>query len=143
MRYKSLGISCLLSLMISFPAWAKSYEVKPGDNLWNIASRYTEGKVTTHQMIAAIHDLNSNKLGSSLDNIYAGMKLEIPSIEMASEAQSAKATNLLAGNPGVSSVDTAQAEAILLKINNIESEIHQVMSDIESSKAAFESGLNN
>jgi len=143
MRYKSLGMSCLLSLIISFPASAKSYEVKPGDNLWNIASRYTEGKVTTHQMIAAIHDLNSSKLGNSLDSIYAGMKLEIPSIEMASGADSSKATSLLARNSEGASVNKAQAEAILHKINNIEKEINQVISDIQSTKTAFQNGLNN
>lgn len=137
--------SILLLLVTGFTsnAMADSYIVKPGDNMWKIASTYTQGKVTTHQMIAAIHEMNSSQLGNDLDNIHAGMKLEIPSIEMASGADSSKATSLLARNSEGASVNKAQAEAILHKINNIEKEINQVMSDIESTKMTFEKSLND
>lgn len=118
-------------------ATANTYTVQPGESMWEVAAKHTQGKVTTHQMIAAIHELNAAKLGSNIDNIPAGMTLEIPSIETAEAADSSRATALLSGNDVYSPQTAAQAQALIVKIENIQSQINQAMKDITATKTTF------
>lgn len=135
-KLKALITTALLAMPIT--VLAGTYTIQPGDTMWQVAAKHTQGQVTTHQMLAAIHELNSAKLGANIDNVPAGLTLDIPTLDAAAAANSSHATALLSGNSIRSNQSAAQAQALMLKIDNIQKQINQTVKDIEATQAAFE-----
>ena len=129
-------------VFLSSTASALTYEVMPGDSLWKIASQHTEGQVTTHQMLAAIHSANQTTLGENINSIQAGMRLEIPDVTVAQNADSKIATRLLSDSPSTTTQTSAQARALMHKIDNVEREIRKTMEEMKASQSHFESSMN-
>lgn len=127
-------------MILSAPVLAESYTVQSGDSLWKIANQFSNGEVSTHKMIASIHEANSSVLGGDINTIRPGMVLDIPDAVDASHADSSVATRLLSRGH-VSSYNQAQADALILKIENIEAEINQAIQDASNTKQTFQSGI--
>lgn len=124
-------------IIISTPVFAQSYKVQSGDSLWKIANQFRNGEVSTHKMIASIHETNNSVLGSDINTIRPGMVLDIPDAVDASQADSFVATRLLSGSH-VSTYNQAQADPLILKIENIEAEIKQAIQDASNTKNTSE-----
>lgn len=131
-------ISAIL-MILSTSVLANTYTVQPGDSIWKISNQFSNGKVSTHKMIASIHEANSTVLGGNINNIRPGMVLDIPDAAAASQADSSVATRLLSGGH-VSTNHQAQAQALILKIDKIKKQINQTVKDIEATRTAFENG---
>lgn len=134
---KSVIVATLM--ILSAPVLAESYTVKSGDSLWKIANQFSNGDVSTHKMIASIHEANSSVLGGDINTIRPGMVLDIPDAVYASHADSSVATRLLSVGH-VSTNHQAQAQELIQKIDKIQNQINQTVKDIEATRTAFENG---
>jgi pilus assembly protein FimV len=80
---------------ISSPA-DQTYEVKKGDTLGEIATRYRPAGVTFHQMLIALQRANEDAfINNNINLVRAGRILNIPGVENATAVEAADATRLV------------------------------------------------
>jgi len=138
-KNKSILAVCL-SVLIACPVMAETYIVQSGDSLWKIAVKTKPQNVTVHQMIAAIHEINSSELGADIGNIMPGMELQIPTGDAALNANSKYATQLLDGtkSSGFLSTRNTRIDSIQKQISRIESEIDDTIEAMKTSQESFD-----